>query len=73
MSTNRRYIEELENLISNELLPAYVESQRRRGLNPNASPIISKLLVLMKQKKDIPYLLERRQEKLTWLLSSYSV
>ena len=56
--SNREYVKQLEDLISDELLPAYVESQRRRGLNPNASPIISKLLKIMKSKREIPVLLQ---------------
>lgn len=54
---NRQYIKQLEDLITDELLPAYIESQRRRGLNPNASPIISKLISIMKLKREVPILL----------------
>ena len=55
---NREYIQQLEDLITEELLPAYIESQRRRGLNPNVSPIITKLINIMKLKREIPILLQ---------------
>jgi hypothetical protein len=58
--SNAKYIKELEDLITEELLPAYIESQRRRGLNPNASPIITKLINIMKLKREIPILLQSR-------------
>ena len=63
MTTNCKYIQELEDLISDELLPAFIENQRRRGLNPNASPIIKKLLKIMKSKRDVPMLFQPPQEK----------
>ena len=54
---NRQYIEDLENFITDELIPAYIESKVRNGQNPNQSYIIKKLLDIMKSKKQIPALL----------------
>lgn len=54
---NDLYIKELEDFITDELLPAYIESKVRNGMNPNQSYIIQKLLGIMKSKKQIPALL----------------
>lgn len=61
--TPYKYIEELETLISDELLPAYVELQRRQGFDPNINPIIKKLIVIMKKKKNIPSILFNKLNK----------
>ena len=63
---NSQYIQDLENFISDELLPAYIESKTRNGMNPNQSYIIKKLLCIMKDKKPVPALFKvKAQEKLT--------
>lgn len=49
-----QYIEELHNFITDELLPAYIESCVRNNRNPNQSHIIKKLLSIMKTRKPIP-------------------
>lgn len=54
---NTQYIKDLENFIMEELLPAYIESYSRRGLDANQSYIIKKLLAIMKTKKEVPALL----------------
>ncbi len=63
MKYNVEYIRELENLITDQLLPAYVESCRRRGVDPNQNEIIKDLLRIMKKKQEVPALLRGRQKQ----------
>ena len=63
MTHNTQYIKELEAFITDELLPAYIESKVRNKQDPNSSYIIKKLLDIMKSKREIPALL-RAKEKL---------
>lgn len=60
---NVQYIKELEDFITDEMLPAYIESYSRRGLNPNQNAIIKKLLVIMTTKKEVPALLRPKVPK----------
>lgn len=61
MNYNREYVQELEDLITDQLLPAYIESCRRRGVDPNQNTIIKDLLRIMKKKREIPALLRGRE------------
>ena len=54
--TNDQYIKDLENFITDELLPAYIENCSRLGKNPNQSYIVKKLLKIMKTKEQVPAL-----------------
>lgn len=51
------YIKELEDLISDKLLPAYIENCRTKGTDPRISTILSKLLAAQKLKKEVPMIL----------------
>ena len=53
---NSEYIQDLENFITDELLPAYIHSKTQNGMNPNQSYIIKKLLTIMKSKHEVPAL-----------------
>lgn len=57
MQYSREYVSALEELITDKLLPAYIEHCRRAGLNPNTNEIITELLSIMKKKKEVPFLL----------------
>lgn len=56
---NAQYTQELENFISDELLPAYIENCARLGRNPNQSYIIKKLLGIMQEKKPVPAIMRQ--------------
>jgi hypothetical protein len=53
-----KYIKALEDFICDELLPAYIENARRRGIDPNQSEMVKKLINLMRKKREIPVLLQ---------------
>ena len=61
MNYTEDYIIALEDLITDKLLPAYVESCRRRGIDPNQNSIIKELLFIMKKKKEMPALLKAKE------------
>jgi len=60
MRYTQEYIEALENLVMDKLLPAYIESCIRKGINPNTNAIVKELLSIMKKKKEVPALLKER-------------
>lgn len=64
MIYNKEYINSLEALIMDELLPAYLEACRLRGVDPNSKLIIKKLLKIMRSKEEIPAILQA-SKKLT--------
>lgn len=55
----QEYIKELEDLIVNTLLPAYIEHYRLLGRPSPAKEINQKLLSAMKRKKQVPALLQK--------------
>ena len=67
MNYTEEYIRALEDLITDKLLPAYIESCRRRGIDPNQNSIIKELLFIMKKKKEMPALLKPK-EFWTWFM-----
>jgi hypothetical protein len=58
MRYSKEYVTALEELITEKLLPAYIEHCRRAGINPNTNEIIKELLLIMKKKRDVPFLLK---------------
>lgn len=60
MKYNEEYVLELENLVMDRLLPAYIEHCRRKGIDPNQHEIVKDLLRIMKKKKEVPLLLKSR-------------
>lgn len=53
-----KYIKELEDIISDLLLPGYIENCRSKGLTPNTSKILVRLTQAQKLKKELPMLLQ---------------
>jgi hypothetical protein len=60
MRYSKEYVTALEELITEKLLPAYIEHCRRASINPNTNEIIKELLLIMKKKRDVPFLLKAR-------------
>lgn len=54
------YVQELEELIANTLLPAYIEHYRLMGRNNPTQDINQKLLQAMRKKRKIPVLLQKQ-------------
>lgn len=63
MKYNEEYVLELENLVMDRLLPAYIEHCRRKGIDPNQHEIVKDLLRIMKKKKEVPILLKTKELK----------
>ena len=63
MKYNEEYVLELENLVMDRLLPAYIEHCRRKGIDPNQHEIVRDLLRIMKKKKEVPILLKTKELK----------
>ena len=63
MKYNEEYVLELENLVMDRLLPAYIEHCRRNGIDPNQHEIVKDLLRIMKKKKEVPILLKTKELK----------
>ena len=72
MKYTKEYTQALEDLITDKLLPAYIESCRRRGVDPNQNSIIKELLYIMKKKKEMPALLKAK-EFWTWFVLAFRV
>lgn len=53
----RKYIRELEDLIMDVLLPAYISHCRDRGIDPKSSQILAKLLKMQGRVKPMAALL----------------
>lgn len=63
MQYSKEYVQALEDLITDKLLPVYIESCRRKGLDPNTTQIVQELVAILKKKQTkIPALL-RASEK----------
>ncbi len=60
MRYTKEYTQALEDLVTEKLLPAYIEHCRRAGINPNTNEIIKELLIIMKKKREVPLLLKPR-------------
>ena len=60
MRYSKEYVIALEELITERLLPAYIEHCRRAGIDPNTNDIIKELLGIMKKKREIPFLLKAK-------------
>lgn len=56
----QEYIKELEDLIVNTLLPVYLEHYRLMGRPSPSKEINSKLLDAMRRKKQVAYLLQKK-------------
>lgn len=54
------YVEELEELIANVLLPVYIEHYRLMGRENPTKDINQKLLRAMRKKRKIPVLLQKQ-------------
>lgn len=59
MQYTSAYISELEDIISDILLPAYIENCRTRGTKPKTSEILNRLTQAQKLKREIPMLLRK--------------
>lgn len=53
----KKYVEELENLIQDVLLPGYILGCRAAGTDPKTHAILIRLLAARKLKRELPYLL----------------
>ena len=60
MRYTQEYVEALEDLVMDKLLPAYIEHCRRAKIDPNTNEIVKDLLSIMKKKKDVPFLLKAK-------------
>ena len=58
MSMSHTYLKELENLILNTLLPAYIELQKSKGNNAPLKNINPSLLSQIRARKELPALLK---------------
>lgn len=58
MRYSKEYVIALEELVTEKLLPAYIEHCRRAGINPNTNEIIKELLGIMRKRREVPYLLK---------------
>lgn len=63
MKYNTEYVQALEDLVMDRLLPSYIEHCRRKGIDPNQHEIIKDLLQIMKKKKQVPALLQPKHTK----------
>ena len=55
----QEYINELEDIISDILLPAYIENCRSKGIKPKTSEILNRLTQAQKLKKEVAALLRK--------------
>jgi hypothetical protein len=55
----RAYIKELEDIISDVLLPGYIENCRSKGVPPKTPKILSRLTKARKLLKEVPMLLRK--------------
>ena len=60
MRYSKEYVVALEELITEKLLPAYIEHCRRAGIDPNTNEIIKELVGIMKKKREVPFLLKAK-------------
>jgi hypothetical protein len=60
MRYTKEYTQALEDLVTEKLLPAYIEHCRRAKIDPNTNEIIRELLGIMKKKREIPFLLQAK-------------
>lgn len=58
---NQSYVQELEHLILDKLLPVYANYQVRQGASDRYEGINPKLIELIKQKKQVPALLKAKE------------
>lgn len=54
----KKYIQELEDLIMDVLLPSHIQYCRNMGIDPRTNDILSKLMEIRKNKRKLPYLLD---------------
>jgi len=55
-----QYTDELEEFIVAEMLPAYIESKVRNGMDPNQSYVVGKLLAILKTKPQKAALMRKK-------------
>jgi hypothetical protein len=55
----RAYIKELEDIISDVLLPGYIENCRSKGIPPKTNKILTRLTQARKLLKEVPMLLRK--------------
>lgn len=57
---NRKYVEALEDLIMDELLPMYMVGCRSVGIDPKSNQILAKLMDAKKKQGETPWLLMKK-------------